>query len=144
VDPRAYRDAHPEVINYVTSGSRVFIPGRRRATCPQPDLSVYRDFPLRWPIRMRSWQDVNPLLVVEVVSPRYAHKDLVRNVALYREAPSVREYWIFDPRDREGNLTLRVYRKRGRAWQRAIDVPFGGAYTTPLLPGFTLVVDPSV
>ena len=139
-----YRDAHPEVINYVTGGARVFIPGRREATCPQPDLAAYRDFPFRWPREMRRWQDFNPILVVEVLSEEYTNKDLVRNVALYQQAPSLREYWIFDPRDAGDHPTLRVYRKRGgRSWQRPIDVPFGGTYTTPLLPGFTLTVDPN-
>jgi Uma2 family endonuclease len=139
-----YSDSHAPVINYVTSGCRVFIPGRRQATCPQPDISAFQGFPLRWPRSILSWQEVNPILVVEVISPRYAHKDLVRNVALYREAPSVREYWIFDPRDRSGRVTMSVYRKRGsRSWQKPIDVPFAGTYTTPLLPEFTLVVDPS-
>ncbi len=140
---RAYRDAHRHVINYVTSGSRVFIPGRREATCPQPDLAAYRDFPSRWPREMRRWQDVHPILVVEVLSEGYHQKDLVRNVALYQEAPSVREYWILDPRDAGDHPTLRAYRKRGRAWQRAIDVPFAGTYTTPLLPGFSLLADPN-
>ncbi len=140
---RAYRDAHAEVINYVTSGARIFIPSRRAATCPRPDLSAFRDFPLQWR-QMVGWQDLHSILVVEVISPKYANKDLVRNVALYREAPHVREYWIFDPRDRDGQLTLRVYRKRGvRSWQPPIDVPFAGTYTTPLLPGFTLTVDPN-
>ena len=37
---------------------------------------------------------------------------------------------------------LRVYRRRGKNWQKPIDVP-GGVYETPrLLPGFRLVVDP--
>jgi Uma2 family endonuclease len=141
---RVYRDAHREVINYVTGGSRVFIPSRREVTCPQPDLAAFRDFPTRWPRKMRRWQDVQPILVVEVLSEGYHRKDLVRNVALYRESPSVKEYWVFDPRDGGDHPTLRVYRKRGnRSWQRPIDVPFAGSYTTALLPGFTLVVDPN-
>ncbi len=141
---RAYRDVHREVINYVTSGSRVFIPGRREATCPQPDLAAYHDFPTRWPRQMRRWQDVHPILVVEVLSEGYHKKDLVRNVALYKEAPSVREYWVLNPRDGGDHPTLRVYRRRGSgSWQRPIDVPFGATYTTPLLPDFTLVVDPN-
>ena len=142
---RAYRDAHREVINYVSSGSRVFIPGRREATCPQPDLAAFRGFPSRWPSQMRRWQDVHPILVLEVLSEGYHKKDLVRNVALYREAPSVKEYWIFNPHDGGDHPTLLAYRKRGnRSWQQPIEVPFAGAYTTPLLPGFTLIVDPSV
>lgn len=140
----AYSDSRPEVINFVTPNCRVFIPGRQLATCPQPDLAAYRNYPSRWPPRTFGWQDVQPILVVEIISPRYADKDLARDVTLYREAPSVREYWIFDPRDRQGRLTLRVYRKRGaRSWQRPSDVPFGGTYATPLLPHFALVVDPT-
>jgi len=139
----AYRDAHREVINYVSAGARVFIPGRREATCPQPDLAAFRDYPLHWPRAMRRWQNIHPILVVEVLSERYRHKDLVRNVALYQQAPSVREYWVFDPRDAGDHPTLRVYRKRTRAWQSPIDVPFAGTYSTPLLPGFALIVDPN-
>jgi Uma2 family endonuclease len=139
-----YSDAHPRVINFVTPRCRVFAPRRQMATCPEPDLAAYRNYPTRWRPQMFSWQDVQPILVIEIISPRYAHKDLGRNVTLYGEAPSVREYWIFDPRDRKGNLTLRAYRKRGaRSWQRPIDVPFGGAYITPLLRDFTLIVDPN-
>jgi len=142
---RAYRDAHREVINHVSGGSRVFIPGRRETTCPQPDLAAYRDYPTRWPRQTRRWQDMKPILVVEVLSERYHQKDLVRNVTLYKQAPSVKEYWILNPRDGGDHPTLRVYRKRGdRSWQKPIEVPFGGTYTTPLLPGFTLIVDPAV
>ena len=141
---RAYRVAHPEVINYLSTASRVFIPGRRQTTCPQPDLAAYRDFPLRWPREMRRWQNLNPLLVVEVLSEGYHHKDLARNVKLYQSAPSLQEYWVLDPRDAGDHPTLRVYRKRGaRSWLKPIDGPFAGTYTTPLLPEFTLIVDPS-
>jgi len=140
----AYRDAHREVINYVSSCCRVFIPGRREATCPQPDIAAYRDYPYRLPREMRRWQVFNPVLVVEVLSEEYHRKDLVRNVALYRQAPSLQEYWVLDPRDAGDHPTLRVYRKRGaRSWQRPIDVPFGGMYATPLLPDFALVVNPT-
>jgi Uma2 family endonuclease len=140
-----YSEAHKGVIRYVSPGSRVFIPGRREATCPQPDLAAYRDSPSRWSRELRHWQAMQPLLVVEVLSEKYHKKDLVRNVGLYKEAPSVKEYWVLNPRDGGDHPTLRVYRKRGdRSWQKPIDVPFGGTYTTPLLPGFTLIVDPSV
>ena len=141
---RAYRDAHREVVNYVSGGSRVFIPSRREATCPQPDLAAFRDYPIRWPRQMRRWQDTKPILVVEVLSEGYHQKDLVRNVALYKEAASVKEYWILNPLDSGDHPTLRAYRKRGSSWQRPINLPFGGTYTPPLLPGFTLVVDPNV
>jgi hypothetical protein len=35
-----------------------------------------------------------------------------------------------------------VYRRRGKSWQRVIELAFGDTYTTKLLPGFRLVLDP--
>ncbi len=66
----------------------------------------------------------------------------MRNVELYLEVPSIREYWIIDPRESADRPTLLVYRRRGPRWQRPITVPFGGVYTTRLLPGFSMIVDP--
>lgn len=137
-----YSDEHPEVINYLTNHSRVFIPGRQATTCPEPDFAAYRDFPLHLPLRLRRWRDVSPILVVETLSRDNRNKDLVRNVALYLQSPTIREYWIIDPLTDPDHPTLSVRRKRGRAWQRIIDVPFGEIYTTRLLPGFTLLVNP--
>jgi Uma2 family endonuclease len=140
-----YRNAHREVIHYISTHSQVYIPNRREATCLQPALTAYRDDPSRWPLPMRRWRNMNPILVAEVLSERYHKKDLVRNVALSQEAPSVREYWILDPREDTDDPSLRVYRKRGSGyWHRPIEAPFAGTYKTPLLPGFTLIVDPSV
>jgi Uma2 family endonuclease len=139
---RAYRDARPDVLNFVTTNSRVFIPGRRSATCPEPDLAAFRDFPLRLPPRQRTWKRMNPVLVVEVVSEDDPDKDLVRNVGLYVQSPSIREYWILDPRADMDRPSLRVFRKRGAAWLRPVDVPAGARYETRLLPGFSLRVDP--
>ena len=138
-----YSRAHPKVVNYITNNSRVYIPERRAATCPQPDFAAYRDFPLHLPIRLRRWRDVSPVLVVETLSPDNRNKNLVRNVELYLQSPTIREYWIIDPVTDPDRPTLRVLRKRGHAWQRPIDVSFGAAYSTRLLPGFTLVVDPN-
>jgi Uma2 family endonuclease len=140
---RAYRDAHPESINKISTHARVYISGRRAATCPEPDLAAYRNFPLHMPIRVRNWRDVSPILVVETLSQDNRKKDLIRNVSLYLEAPSIREYWVLDPRDDADHPTLRVYRRRGQVWQRPIDVPFGAVYTTRLLPGFSLLIDPN-
>ena len=66
----------------------------------------------------------------------------LRNVELYLRVPSIREYWIFDPRQDPDRPTLRVYRRRGSRWQRPVDVAPGETYTTPLLPGFALLLDP--
>jgi Uma2 family endonuclease len=52
--------------------------------------------------------------------------------------PSIREYWILDPRADADQPALLVYRRRGRRWQRPITVPGGGTYATRLLPGFIL------
>src|SRR5713226_7275850 len=38
-----YARFRPEIINYVSPGARVFVPGRSaKATCPEPDLAAYR------------------------------------------------------------------------------------------------------
>ena len=138
-----YGREHPEVINFVAGKSRVFVHGRPKATCPEPDISAYADFPHHLPRKQRRWQDISPLLVVEVVSESKPEKDLVRNVALYIEVPSIKEYWILDPRPDPDEPSLKVYRRRGARWQKPIDVPFGGTYQSRrVLPGFALVVDP--
>jgi Uma2 family endonuclease len=137
-----YVGQHPEVINHVLGPARVFVPDHPGVTAPEPDVAAYRDFPLDRPLAERRWQDVSPLLVAEVLSEDTADKDLVRNRNLYLQVPSIREYWILDPRVSPDRPALTVYRRRGRQWQRAITVAAGGAYTTRLLPGFSLVLDP--
>jgi Uma2 family endonuclease len=137
----AYKNAHPEVAGYLSTRSRVFVPNRPAATCPEPDLTLFRNDPKRLPPRRRNWRNLRPILVVEVLSEGASHKDVVRNVELYSQIPSVREYWVFDPQGAAERLTLTVRRKRGRNWQRAMDVPFQGTYETRLLPGFRLTVD---
>ena len=76
--------------------------------------------------------------MVEILSEDNAEKDLVRNLQLYLEVPSIREYWIIDPRQDADRPGLTVYRRRGQRWQRPIEVAPGETYTTPLLPGFTM------
>jgi len=137
-----YSRAHPEIINYLSNHPRVYIPNRPAPTCPQPDFAAFQGFPVHLPYRQRRWRDVSPLLVVEIISPDYRKKDLVRNVELYLQSPTIREYWIFDPLADADGWFMRVYRKRGRAWQKPIDVPLGATYTTRLLPDFSLIVDP--
>jgi Uma2 family endonuclease len=137
-----YVEQHPEIINHVLGPVRVFVPDRPGVTAPEPDVAAYRDFPLDRPLAERRWQDVSPLLVAEILSEDTADKDLVRNLDLYLQVPSIREYWIPDPRVSPDRPTLTVYRRRGRQWQRAITVAAGGTYTTRLLPGFSLVLDP--
>jgi Uma2 family endonuclease len=137
-----YSEVHPEVVNYISNGSRVYIPNRPAPTCPQPDFAAFHNFPIHLPFRQRRWRDVSPLLVAEIISPDYRMKDLVRNVELYLQSPTIREYWIFDPLAEPDEWFMRVYRKRGHSWQKSIDMTLGATYTTRLLPGFGLLIDP--
>jgi Uma2 family endonuclease len=136
-----YSEAHPEVINHVTNKSEVFLPGRARPTRPQPDIACYADYPVRLPRGMRRWREISPILVVEVASDDTAMKDFKRNVELYLEVPSIREYWVVDQRPDPNYPSLRVYRRRGQNWQKPIDISPGQTYTTRLLPGFELALD---
>jgi Uma2 family endonuclease len=139
-----YTLVRPDVVSFLSCKTRVFVPGRRRRTCPEPDISAFNDVPRGVPAPTLRWQDYSPFLVIEIPSDETPDKDLVRNVELYREVPSIREYWILDPNLNPGEPELRVYRRRGERWQKPIDVSFGGVYETPrLLPGFRLVLDPT-
>jgi Uma2 family endonuclease len=136
-----YAEQHPEVINYVSARARIFVPGRRGVTNPEPDRAAYRDFPLHLPFRKIRWQDVSPVLAVEVLSIDDPDKDLVRNAQLYLQVPSIKEYWLFDTREDPDRPTMRVHRRHGARW-RIIDLAPGDTYTTRLLPGFVLIIDP--
>src|SRR5260370_33133260 len=115
--------AHPEVINYVTNKARVIVPGRPRATAPEPDQAAYHNFPLEQPFQKVRWQNVSPILVVEVVSREDPYKDLVRNVKFDLQVPTIQEYWLIDPRKNPERPTFRAYRRQGKKWrtlQRAV------------------------
>jgi Uma2 family endonuclease len=138
----AYSNAHPEVINFVYGKTRVFVPDHPEVTAPEPDLAAYQDFPVdREPDELR-WEDVSPVLVVEILSEDDPDKDLVRNVKLYLMVPSIREYWILDGRQSASTPSMLVFRRRGERWQKAIQIAHGDTYTTRILPGFTLTLAP--
>ncbi len=136
-----YMRQHPEIINRVKGPARVFVPGRRATTAPEPDVAAYRDYPFDLPLRQRRWQDISPILVAEVISADTAKKDLVRNRDLYLHVPSIREYWIIDPRNNADQPSLIVHRRRGQRWQQAIEIAGGDSYSTRLLPDFTLILN---
>jgi Uma2 family endonuclease len=136
-----YSLQHPEVINRVSAKARVFVPGRSRTTAPEPDCACYQNFPKDTPFEKLRWQDVSPILVVEVLSKQDPDKDLVRNVKLYLQVPTIQEYWILDASADADRPKLLVQRRRGKRWHKR-KIPFGGMYTTTLLPGFALIVDP--
>lgn len=138
-----YRRERPDVVHHVFQRLAVRVPGRTDLTEPQPDLGLYRLPPSDVPPEDVRWHEIQPFLVVEIISAGTEEKDTVRNVDLYRQVPGIREYWIIDPRLGVYEPALTVYRRRGTRWQRPIEVAFGEIYETPrLLPGFALTVDP--
>ncbi len=138
----AYETRRPDVINYVAGKARVFLPDREITTCPEPDVAVYHNFPIGKPIRNLRWEDLSPVLVAEVLVDSEPFKDLVRNVGLYIQVPSIREYWILDGSADPDEPTLIVYRRRGMRWHMKREYPFCSTYATPVLPGFSLLIDP--
>jgi Uma2 family endonuclease len=137
-----YARRHANVINFVTGKARVFLPDRDLTTSPEPDLAAYHDFPVDRPIRDLRWEDVSPVLVAEVLVDSEPFKDLVRNVGLYIQVPSIREYWILDGSADPDEPTLFVYRRRGAQWHKKREYRFCSTYSTSLLPGFKLLIDP--
>lgn len=139
---KAYARARPDIINWVYGKARVFVPGRLGVTNPEPDVSAYHNFPRDQDFRTLRWEDFSPILVVKILSPDDPNKDLIRNVALYLQVPSIKEYWILDPRQSPDEPTLHVYRRLGKRWRKPIVLAYGDRYTTKLLPGFELLLDP--
>jgi Uma2 family endonuclease len=137
----AYKLKHPRAIRYLSQKARVFVPGREELTIPEPDISIYRVFASDPSPHERKWQNFSPILVIEVLYDADPHKDLVRNVELYLQVPSIREYWILDARDFPDEPTLIVHRRRGQRWVRT-KYRYGETYTTKILPGFKLLIDP--
>jgi Uma2 family endonuclease len=138
---RDYMNTVSATINKLFHRPRLYLPERRPSSL-EPDLIAFRLKRIDLPLKDRRWSDINPVLVIEVTSEDTAAKDLVRNVGLYLEIPSITEYWVIDPRPNPDEPMLSVYRRRGARWQRPIVVPFGGTYETRLLPGFRLLIDP--
>ena len=137
-----YATRHPQIINRLLDKAAVAVPGMRKDTYPEPDLVAYRDFP-----RDRGpdvdWEKLSPILVIEVLSEGSIEKDLARNVGLYLKVPSIREYWVLDGVIDATRPHLKVFRRRGRNWT-TIEVKFGETYTTRLLPGLEIRIDPNV
>lgn len=136
-----YMRRRPKAIKHLSQKARVFVAGRSEVTCPEPDISVFRVYPVDVARDQRRWQDVSPIIVVEVLYDADPHKDLVRNVELYLQVPSIREYWLLDARYSADEPTLIVHRRRGKRWVRR-EFLLGETYKTSVLPGFKLVVDP--
>ena len=136
-----YADDHPDIINYVTPKSRVFVHARPKVTTPEPDLAAYHNFPTELPLDQVRWQEVSPVLVAEVLTSDDPEKDMVRNVELFWQVPTIKEYWIFDIRDDPNHPLMQVYRRGRKKWQ-ITDLDVGDTFITKLLPEFKLVLDP--
>jgi Uma2 family endonuclease len=137
-----YAKKRPDVVNFVAGKARVFLPDRELTTCPEPDVAVYHNFPVDKSISSLRWEDLAPVLVAEVLVDSDPFKDLVRNVGLYIQVPSIREYWILDGSSNPDEPTLLVCRRSGMRWRKRSEFPFCSTYRTPLLPGFSLLIDP--
>jgi Uma2 family endonuclease len=124
----------------VTRRSRVFVRRRKRTTASEPDVAAIREKPSG---PGEDWRNLSPLVVVEIMKENWK-KDLVRNVELYGQIPSILEYWVIDIRDDVDDPTLHVYRRDSgdQDWTPSY-YPADAVYTTPLLPGFELPVTPT-
>ncbi len=136
-----YSASRPDILNKVWNKARVYVPGRPGATNVEPDVTAYRDFPHERAFRDLRWQDVSPVLVAEVLFDDDPDKDLVRNVELYFQVPSIVEYWLVDLREEPERPHLRVHHRRGQAWAIQ-DFRPDDLWTSEMLPGFELWPDP--
>jgi len=138
---QAYGRTRPDVFRYMHSKARIFVPGRKRPTRPEPDVTLFSNHPADFEHAERHWENLIPILTVEILVHGDPEKDLVRNVELYWQVPSILEYWIVDGRGHPDEPTL-ITRRRGTKRWIVAEVPFGEIYTSPVLPGFELIVDP--
>jgi Uma2 family endonuclease len=134
-----YKHRRPSAVQRISANAGVFVPNRRKTTCPQPDIAVYHTCP---PGPEVEWEDISPIVVVDIVCGDGA-KGYVRNVKLYERVPSIREYWVFDRCTKMAGPSLTVYhRESGRQKWKTDDYGPEDVYSTKLLPGFKLPVCP--
>lgn len=136
-----YADVHPDVINFVATKGRVFLPEAVRLTVPEPDLAAYSDFPEEAEFDELNWENISPVLVAEVLVGGSIEKDLGRNPHLYLAVPSIKEYWVLDGSGVTREPSLIQRRRRGKRWAVTTH-PYRSVFTSTLLPGFELRIDP--
>lgn len=129
-----YRTEHPKYVNFIACRGRI-VQREPEETCPEPDLCLYRDYPLH-EARV-TWEDIQPIVVAEVLSPENPAKDLERNRRIYLGFVGIQEYWIIDPLVDPKRPTMLALRRAGDDWQE-VPIASGGTYTTDLLPGLTV------
>ncbi len=128
-----YAAERPHLLREILPVSRLITRDQGATTDVEPDLAAYRTFTSS---RSATWRDNSPVLVVEVLSASDPEKDTERNPGIYWRVPSIKEYWIVDPRPIAGPSMTALVRGRDGWLERAV-AP-GGTYTTDLLPGLVL------
>ena len=73
--------------------------------------------------------------MVEVLSETTAEIDRTTKLKLYARY-GVQEYWLIDPEE----CTAEVYRRKGRGFARVASLQPSDSLTTPLLPGFSVLL----
>jgi Uma2 family endonuclease len=138
---RLYAIQNPEIVNYVTSKSRVYVDDLEEITIPEPDLGVYKDYSTDAVEEGRNWSTCNPVLVVEVLVDGDEAKDLTRNPEIYLAVPSIKEYWVVDGRINWRQPSIICHRRYGKRWVIRTHAA-GSLFTSRLLPGFELLIKP--
>jgi Uma2 family endonuclease len=125
-----YYNAHPGLIKYYVSGADACLrlPGMESER--HPDRSIYLLSPP--PDEQSPWDSWIPSIVIEVVSQSSVQRDYEDKQEEYLAA-GVMEYWIIDPQQER----MLVLQRQGDRW-RERPVAANAAYSTGLLPGFTL------
>lgn len=131
-----FAERYPARINFVTEDCEVIVPGRPGPTRPRPDVAAFSGFPKRAP---KKWDDVCPVIVVEVISERRARKDTVRNRRFYWIAGGILEYWVLDTSiDEDAPDLLAHVRRPGATEWEVIVTRFGDTYRSPTIPGLRI------
>ncbi len=124
-----YADAHQRQTIVVLRGHELKILIPETESERHPDLAVFLAKP---PYGGQPWRDWVPELVVEVVSESSVERDYNDKPNDYWHA-GVKEYVIADRYRR----ILQVHRRGATTWD-VVTIVRGQAYTTPLLPDFSL------
>jgi Uma2 family endonuclease len=131
----AFIDASPGVLKTLSAPCRFPIPGTKMPRGREPDLGLYDREPSQ-PHSALAWQEVRPVVVVEVVSPGDTDRDYVDKRLDYWRA-EIPEYWIVD----EARRLFLALRRTPHGWDEHL-IEDSGTYRTPLLPGLTLAIEP--
>lgn len=128
-----YEERYPDRCFVISEHSFFMPPGARDY---RPDIAVTVDERKDGPIDPAGWGEGAPDIAIEVLSPSTIERDLGLKARRYFEQGSD-EYWVFEPIER----WARFLRPGPRGWSE-VPLGAGGAYSTPLLPGFELEVGP--